>query len=91
MISHFLMGGIAVGCGAVGLFFLRFWVRSRDPLFLFFSAAFWLMAVGRVALSQLDEGHEARPYAYGLRLMAFVLIIVAIVHKNRGTPSRPGP
>jgi hypothetical protein len=28
---------------------------------------------------------ESRPYVYGLRLLAFLLVIAAIIDKNRGS------
>jgi hypothetical protein len=36
-------------------------------------------------LSLFSPDHEARPYVYGIRLLAFLLIILAIIRKNRGT------
>ena len=88
---QFLMGVVAMGFWAAGLFFLRFWVRTRDPLFALFAASFWLMALNRTALTFLSAEHDARIYAYGLRLVSFLLIIAAIVYKNRRPPPGPGP
>lgn len=85
--SEFLSGIIfALSCVAA-LFFLRFWRKSRDRFFAFFSAAFWLMALHRVVLLGLRDSNEYVVGAYAIRLLAFVLILVAIVDKNRG-PSR---
>lgn len=67
----------------IGLFFWRYWRTSRDRLFLFFMAAFWLLGINWGAVAALPPVHEARPYLYMLRLGAFVLIAVAIVDKNR--------
>jgi hypothetical protein len=72
----------AVAAWANGLFFLRFWRESRDALFAFFGAAFWLMALSSGALAVL-HGEDSRPYAYALRLLAFLLLILGMVHKNR--------
>lgn len=44
----FLSGLITAGFLVSGLFFIRFWVRSREPLFLAFAAAFMLLAANRV-------------------------------------------
>ncbi|HVM19299.1 MAG TPA: DUF5985 family protein [Egibacteraceae bacterium] len=79
-----LHGAIAMGSFVAGLFFLRFYRVSRDALFAFFGAAFWLLAVNNAALAMTDPQAETRVLAfYGLRLLAFLLIIVGIIQKNR--------
>ncbi|MBV9773937.1 MAG: hypothetical protein JO040_08305, partial [Gemmatimonadetes bacterium] len=66
------------------LYFLRFWRESRDRLFAMFAAAFAILAVQRTALSLLvDDGGDGT-LLYALRAVAFLLIISAIVDKNRG-------
>lgn len=67
-----------------GMFFLRFWRDTADRLFLFFAAAFWLLATSWLLLAFFDPTDETRPYVYALRLLAFLLIIVATIDKNRG-------
>lgn len=66
-----------------GLFFLRFWRESGDRLFAFFGAAFGLMALSWTLLALYHPTDEARPYIYAIRLVAFLLIIVGIIDKNR--------
>ena len=39
----YIAGAISLGFLAVSLFFLRFWRRTRDSLFLAFAAAFVLI------------------------------------------------
>lgn len=79
-----LMSGLLVALDAVaGLFFLRFWYTSRDRLFALFGAAFWILAIQRVLLSITRSVFEDQAIFYTLRLLAFVIIIVAIVDKNR--------
>lgn len=75
-------GGLTVGLGVVALFFLRFWGRTRDGLFLVFSAAFALMAVNQALPIVLNIPQEERGGIYLIRLAAFLLIIVAVVGKN---------
>ena len=75
-------GGLTVGLGVVALFFLRFWGRTRDGLFLVFSAAFALMAVNQALPVVLHIPQEDRGGIYLIRLAAFLLIIVAVVGKN---------
>ena len=82
----YLTGGIGVAAFLVGLFFLRFWRHTRDRFFLFFAISFWIEGAHRVMLFQLYGHDEASPLAYVPRLIAYGLIIAAIVNKNRGRP-----
>jgi hypothetical protein len=79
----FLQGVSAAGAWAAGLFFLRFWRELRDRLFLFFGVAFWMMGLSWALLALIDPVQDRRPYIYGLRLVAFLLIIAGILDKNR--------
>jgi hypothetical protein len=80
----FVSGAITIGFLIVGLFFLRFWSRTRDRLFLTFAAAFWLLAVNQALVALAGIPREEQSWIYLIRLLAFILIIVAIVHKNMG-------
>lgn len=73
----------ATAAWVIGLVFLRFWRRTGDALFAFFSAAFWLIALSWLLLALFSPTEEARPYVYGIRLVAFLLIIAAVIQKNR--------
>jgi hypothetical protein len=81
--SEFLSGAVFALCCVAGMFFLRFWRKTRDRFFAFFAAAFGLMALHRVVMLGLSD-NEYLAEAYLIRLLAFVLILVAIVDKNRG-------
>jgi hypothetical protein len=76
-------GALAATSFAVGLFFLKFWRMSRDRLFLFFSLAFWVLSLNWIVIIIDQPILESRHDAYVIRLLAFVLIIVAVVDKNR--------
>jgi len=78
----FLYGMVTMGYTVAGLFFFRFWTRSRDPLFIIFALAFWLLAASQILLAILDLPREEQSWVYILRLLAFALIIVGIVQKN---------
>jgi hypothetical protein len=78
-----LIGGIVVASLAVGLFFLRFWVMTRDRFFLMFALAFWIDGAHRLAVNVLLEPDATSPEHYLPRLVAYGLIIAAIVDKNR--------
>ena len=83
--NQLLLGAIAMACLTVSLFFLRFWQKSRDRFFLFFAASFGLEGVNRAALGLAKIQDEIEPFFYIVRLISFVLILVAIVDKNRAS------
>jgi Gpi18-like mannosyltransferase len=84
---EFSYGLTTMGFAAVGLFFLRFWSRSDDVFFALFAAAFWLFAVNQGVVGLLGFS-DSEGLAYLLRLVGFVLIIFAIVSKNRATAAK---
>ena len=84
---NFVVGVITMGYVVAGLFFAKFWHRSRDPLFAIFAVAFWLLALNQAIVAVLDVPREEQSWAYLLRLAAFILIIVAIVYKNAASRS----
>ncbi|TWB69177.1 hypothetical protein FBZ87_10917 [Nitrospirillum amazonense] len=81
-VLSYLSGGVTLGYFLVGLFFLRFWVRVRDTLFLAFATAFGLLAINQAITTFADVAQGEYLWAFGLRLAAFSLIIAAIVGKN---------
>jgi hypothetical protein len=83
MTRPFLLGMLCLGCALIGLYFLRYWRNSRDPLFAWFSVAFVAMALNWLGVALMDPESEIRHTVYLLRLAAFVLIIAGIVNKNR--------
>lgn len=83
-----LSGGLAMLYAVIGLFFLKFHSRAQDRLFLLFAIAFFMLAVQRVLLTFVRDWGENVIWLYGLRLLAFVLIIMAIAGKNRVTARR---
>jgi hypothetical protein len=80
---NLIYGALFTGYAVAALFFLRFWVSSRDRLFAMFAAAFGILAVQRIALALTRTVIEDQSAFYLLRLLAFIIIIVAIVDKNR--------
>lgn len=83
MLMDFLSGAATMGFLAAGLFFLRFWTRTRDTLFISFALAFWLLGIGQGVLTLTDIPVEGRSWLYLIRLAAFSLILVSIGIKNR--------
>ena len=91
-VMNLISGAILMGYAVSGLFFFRFWRQTQDRLFLIFAIAFWLLGLQRLALALVDPAHETRTGLYLVRLFAFLLILGAIVDKNRsGGGGRDGP
>ena len=81
-VASVFAGAIAALSVVAALFFLRFWLRTRDRLFAAFAAAFVLMAANQAAPLLLGIPDEMLGGAYLLRLAAFLLIIWAVLSKN---------
>ena len=81
-IYNFMLGTLVMGCFVAGLFFLRFWRKTHDRLFAIFAGAFWLLGANWLALT-FTEVDEVKTLLYAVRLLAFVLILFAIIDKNR--------
>jgi hypothetical protein len=78
----FLAGAVTLGYLASSAFFLRFWRRTHERLFLAFALAFSFLALNQVVSAFLEANDERTLYAYGLRVIGFILILAAIVDKN---------
>lgn len=83
MLLDFLSGALVMGFALAGLFFLRFWKKTHDELFLAFTLAFWLLGLCQALLTLSIIPAEERSWLYLLRLMAFAIILAAIWRKNR--------
>ena len=81
----FLSGAVALAFLICGLFFLRFWRRTREELFLAFALSFALLGLGQTVLALANIPTEERGSLYLIRLVAFLLILFAIYRKNRAT------
>lgn len=79
----FLSGAVAFGFLVASLFFLRFWRRTNDRLFLAFAIAFTLLGLGQAVQALANIPQEERSHIYLIRLVAFTIIIAAIIRKNR--------
>ena len=78
-----MSGALVAGYLVAALFFLRFRRETGDRLFLAFAVAFAILAGQRLALAVTPSSNRSDIVIYGLRLLAFVLILAAIVDKNR--------
>jgi hypothetical protein len=87
MLNPFLAGAVVMGFWLAGLFFLRFWKKTHDELFLAFTLAFWLLGLGQALLAFSNVPVEERSWLYLIRLAAFMLILGSIWRKNRRAQS----
>jgi len=81
----FVWGVLAMASLVVALFFLRYWRATRERLFVFFSLAFLGMAVNWTVLAVVNHpvDEAGQEHAYVIRLVAFVILIIGIIDKNR--------
>jgi hypothetical protein len=84
----FLSGMTAMGYIIAGLFFFRFWWRTRDRLFVYFGVSFCLLAIGQALSARSGIPSDGQSWIYLLRLAAFTLLIVGIIEKNLGEATR---
>jgi hypothetical protein len=82
MLIDVMRGAVAMGFAIAAIFFLRFWHISRDRLFAFFAAAFFVLTINRALLAIFSEHREHTTLLYTIRLLAFLFILAAIVDKN---------
>jgi len=78
----FLSGALTFTYVIAAFYFLQFWRRSTDRLFLMFALAFGLLAVNQLTLFIIGSADELGEYVYLLRVLAFSLIVIGIVLKN---------
>ncbi|HWF98926.1 MAG TPA: DUF5985 family protein [Steroidobacteraceae bacterium] len=81
----FMWGVLAMASVTAALFFLRFWRQSRERLFVFFALAFAGLAANWTGLAIIDHPTDeaSQDYAYIVRLVAFVILLIGILDKNR--------
>lgn len=76
------------------LFFVKFWLATRDLFFIYFALACGLIAFERVVSLFVDgtmqvlasSRTDASSWVYLIRLTAFLVIIFAVWKKNRQAP-----
>lgn len=82
-LTDLALGAIAMGSFVAGLLFLRYWRDGHDRFFLLFALSFFVEGLNRVALALSPRPNEGSPWLYGIRLVAYGLILLAILEKNR--------
>lgn len=83
MIDGFFLGVIATASITAGLFFLKFWRATRDIFFLGFAASFVIEGLNRSVVLFTQTPNQAGLWTYLVRLVSLLLILGAIMEKNR--------
>lgn len=86
--NAFLSGAIWICCWIAGLFFLRFWRTSRDRFFVFLTIAFGLLGFQWLSVGLFIWETNVRHEPFVLRVLAFLIILLGIVDKNRRASAR---
>jgi hypothetical protein len=81
-VTDFLAGAVTLAYIVTSMYFVHFWRRTADRLFLAFAVAFALLALNQLSVFALGVDDERYNYAYILRVLGFVLILLAIIDKN---------
>lgn len=81
-VGDFLSGAVTFAYIVAVMYFVHFWHRTSDRLFLAFAVAFGLLALNQITAYALGVEDERYNYTYILRVFGFILILVAIVDKN---------
>jgi uncharacterized membrane protein HdeD (DUF308 family) len=82
MIYDMMAGAIVMASILIALFFVRFWRDSGDRFFLYFALSFLIQGVHRAVITFSAATHEDAPLHYVVRLLAYGLILWAILEKN---------
>jgi hypothetical protein len=79
--NNLLTGAITMASLVITLIFLRFWRNTGDRFFLYFALSFLIEGLHRL-YSALNNNAEDSPLHYLIRLLAYGLILWAILEKN---------
>lgn len=79
---EFLSGAVTLGYLVAAGFFARFWRKTGERLFVAFAVAFVVLALNQAVAQWIGAADERVAYTYLLRVLAFVLILAAIIDKN---------
>ena len=80
--NEFMLGAVTMGCAVVALIFVRFWLGTRDRLFLWFALSFAIEAANRGWYGISGAESDATVWYSLIRLVSYGLFLWAIVEKN---------
>ena len=78
-----MLGAISAVNLVAALLFLRYWLSSRERFFLYFAASFAIEAVNRAVSALAGVPGDESALHFTVRLLAYLLILLAIWDKNR--------
>jgi uncharacterized membrane protein HdeD (DUF308 family) len=81
-LDFFLLGFIAACSLVAGLFFLRFYRATRDPLFLAFLIFFVVQGCTNTVTLELTHPNIGTPMIFLTRLLSVLVVLAAILWKN---------
>lgn len=82
MMAGFLLGVIVTCSFVASAYFLRFWRKTGDLLFLAFGAAFLVEGINRIGFLFVDSPEQGNVTVYSIRLLCYAIILLGIAHKN---------
>lgn len=82
-VEGFSIGIIATLSLVAAIFFLRFWKRTGDFLFMAFAIMFAAEAVTRTIMAVKGIPDTGYSWVYVERLLEYLFLLVAILMKNR--------
>jgi uncharacterized membrane protein HdeD (DUF308 family) len=83
MIEGFSLGFVATASLVAAIFFLRFWKRTGDFLFLAFAISFGAEAITRTIMALKNIPDTNYSWVFAERLCEYLFILFAILRKNR--------
>lgn len=84
-----MQGAIAIGYLVVAIFFIQFWLETRERLFLFFATGFVVLTIHRAMLGLASEDLDWRAVTFSLRLAGYVIILIGIIDRRIRSRSWP--
>lgn len=81
-LDYFLLGFIAACSLVAGLYFLRFYRSTRDPLFLAFLVFFVAQGCTNAVTLELSQPNLGTPMIFLIRLLSVLVVLAAILWKN---------
>jgi dolichyl-phosphate-mannose--protein O-mannosyl transferase len=78
-----MLGALVMACLVASVQFFKFWRVGQDRFFVWFGTAFAIFAVSYALRALTHDVHEHTYYVYLPRLVGFLLILAAILDKNR--------
>ena len=83
LLDGYVLGFLATASFVAGVFFLRFWWRTRDFLFIAFATVFLFQTIASTSLVFTGDPNRLRPWMYAVQIATYLLILLAILAKNR--------